>query len=97
MTRIIHSAKSFRKDYKRLSKDDVKATDTVIQKLQKDEVLEQSYRDHELTGNYTGYRECHIKSDLLLVYKKSDDGEIHLLYLARISSHTNVFDISKRK
>ncbi len=42
MTRIIHSAKSFRKDYKRLSKDDVKATDTVIQKLQKDDSHKQA-------------------------------------------------------
>ncbi|MBR1405043.1 MAG: hypothetical protein IJ558_12805 [Treponema sp.] len=38
-----------------------------------------------------------IRPDLLLVYKKTDDGTVHILYLARISSHTNIFDISKSK
>ena len=57
MTREIHSSKSFRKDYKRLSKAEVEATDCVIKKLQTDEVLEAKYSDHELIGNYAGLRE----------------------------------------
>ncbi|MBQ7158426.1 MAG: type II toxin-antitoxin system YafQ family toxin [Treponema sp.] len=59
--------------------------------------LEAKYHDHNLHGNYNGYRECHIRPDLLLVYKKTDDGNVQILYLARITSHTNIFDISKRK
>ena len=46
-------------------------------------------------GNYTGYRECHIHSDLLLVYKKLESGELLILTLYRINTHTNIFDTNK--
>ena len=44
-----------------------------------------------------GYRECHIRSDLLLVYKKGNEDKILILTLYRISSHTNIFDTKKSK
>ena len=66
----LHSAKSFRKDYKKLSKSEVEDTDNVIKKLLNNEPLEQKYNDHDLHGNYEGYRECHVRPDLLLVYKR---------------------------
>ena len=97
MNRELHIARSFKTDIKKLSAQEKAETRAVVQKLQKDEPLEPKFRDHDLHGNYEGYRECHIRPDLLLVYQKTDDGEMHLLSLARISSHTNIFDIKKRK
>jgi mRNA interferase YafQ len=50
--------------------------------------LEKHFRDHELTGNWRGYSECHVKPDWLLIYKV--DGEN--LKLARLGSHSELFD-----
>jgi len=91
------AAKSFRKDYKKLSAKEIEETDSVIKKLLSGKTLEEKYRDHALHGNYKGYRECHIFSDLLLVYKKLSTEELLVLTVYRISSHTNIFDISKSK
>ena len=93
----LHSAKSFRTDYKKLSKSETEDTDAVIRRLLNNETLEAKYRDHDLHGNYEGYRECHIRPDLLLVYKRLVTGELLVLTVYRIGSHTNIFDISKRK
>ena len=93
----LHSAKFFRTDYKKLSKSETEDTDAVIKRLLNNETLEAKYRDHDLHGNYEGYRECHIRPDLLLVYKRLVTGELLVLTVYRISSHTNIFDISKRK
>lgn len=61
----------------------------VINKLSNGETLESNYRDHELTGNYKGCRECHIAPDWLLVYEVIDDVLVLMLY--RISSHSELF------
>jgi len=55
----------------------------VIVKLANDEPLPEKYRDHALSGNWKGHRECHISPDWLLVYKKTTDGGLHL-FLIRI-------------
>ncbi|MDO5685839.1 MAG: type II toxin-antitoxin system YafQ family toxin [Neisseria sp.] len=44
-------------------------------------------RDHELTGNWDGFRECHIKPDLLLIYAKIEQR----IELARIGTHSELF------
>lgn len=44
--------------------------------------------DHDLTGDWIGYRECHIKPDLLLIYRKVGDD---MLILARLGSHSELF------
>ncbi len=93
----IKTAKSFRRDYKKLSAKDVEATDEVVQLLAANKSLPVKYRDHSLHGNYEGYRECHIRPDLLLVYSKNADNEIIIYTLYRVNSHTNIFDISKSK
>jgi mRNA interferase YafQ len=49
--------------------------------------LTEKYRDHLLCGNYKGYRECHIKPDVLLVYRIEGSH----LHLARIASHAELF------
>jgi mRNA interferase YafQ len=69
-------SKQFKKDYK-LAKSRGKAMKKLIDimdKLMNEEILEQKHRDHNLTGNYVGCRECHIEPDWLLIYSKSDWG-----------------------
>ena len=64
--------------------------DTVIQTIQKEKDLPKKYRDHELVGNWKGYRECHIDPDWLLIYKVHQN-EVRLLRLARTGSHAQLF------
>ena len=60
----------FRKDLKRINKrgKDLSLLKDVLQTLREEQALEEKYRDHALTGNYIGFRECHIQPDWLLVY-----------------------------
>ncbi len=51
--------------------------------------LEAKYRDHTLIGNYLNCRECHIKPDLLLIYKI--DNDILELALVRVGTHSKLF------
>lgn len=53
-----------------------------------DKVLPVHLRDHDLIGEWRGHRECHIKPDVLLIYKKPDP---QILWLARLGSHSNLF------
>ena len=62
---------------------------SVIEKLQNGETLSEKYHDHPLRGRYTGYHECHIRPDWLLVYKKQDD--ILILTLVDTGSHADLF------
>lgn len=50
--------------------------------------LPAKYQDHKLTGEWEGFRECHLKPDLLLIYEKLDD---ETLWLARLGSHSELF------
>jgi len=65
--------------------DDLKP---VLVALATDQPLDVRYRDHDLSGDWAGYRECHIKPDLLLIYRKSD---ADTLRLARLGSHSELF------
>ena len=81
----------FKKDLKRAKKQG-KDTDelfAVIDKLSNGEVLVEKYRDHGLSGNYKGCRECHIESDWLLIYEI--DNGILVLMLYRVGSHSELF------
>lgn len=81
----------FRKDLRLAAKrgysmDKIKE---VIAKLSNGESLDAKYRDHLLTGNYGGYRECHIEPDWLLVYR-IDGGQL-ILFLIRTGTHSDLF------
>ena len=81
----------FKKDIK-LAKKQEKNTEklfSVIEKLANGEILEKKYRDHNLSGNYEGCRECHIEPDWLLVYEVIND--ILVLMLYRVGSHSDLF------
>lgn len=62
---------------------------TVTDMLQEGRRLPARYRDHTLTGNYKGYRECHINPDWLLVYKKKE--AIRIISLYRTGTHSDLF------
>ena len=80
----------FKKDLKKAKRQgkDLNLLQSVVITLANEETLEERFRDHELTGNWRGYSECHIKPDWLLIYKV--DGED--LKLARLGSHSELFD-----
>jgi mRNA interferase YafQ len=65
--------------------DDLAAT---VTGLATDAPLDPRLRDHVLIGDWRGYRECHVKPDLLMIYRKTD-GDI--LRLARLGSHSELF------
>ncbi len=81
----------FQKDLKRVQKRgyNLDLIKYVIKKLSKGEQLEAKYRDHSLSGNFSGCRECHITPDWLLVYE-IDDGNL-ILYLTRTGTHSDLF------
>ena len=60
----------------------------VLLALANDDPLEPRHRDHELSGDWQGYRECHVKPDLLLIYRKTDAETVRL---ARLGSHSELF------
>ena len=81
----------FKKDYK-LAKKRGKRMDLIneaINILADGEALPEKYRDHSLSGNWTGHRECHIQPDWLMVYYFEDD--ILVLTLARMGTHSDLF------
>lgn len=81
----------FRKDLKRLRKRgaDLSKLDDVLKKLQREEPLEAWLCDHELTGDFIGFRECHIAPDWLLVYAV-DRGQL-ILTASRTGTHSDLF------
>lgn len=81
----------FKRDYKRIIKRgyDSRLLETVISILAEGKSLPKEYRDHPLSGNYAGHRECHITPDWLLIYKINDRELI--LYLTRTGTHSDLF------
>ena len=81
--------KQFGKDYKLAMKRGlaVEALDTVIGTLLAEKPLSAKYRDHNLSGNYKNYRECHIQPDWLLIYRIANT----VLVLYRTGSHADLF------
>lgn len=63
----------------------------VIYDLSNDIPLSPEKKDHNLSGNLSGLRECHIQPDWLLIYNKEDEGEIHILNLIRTGTHSDLF------
>lgn len=82
-------SKAFKKDLKRLVRRGVNFTefDTVIRHLEKGENIPDRYHPHPLKGNLSGYKECHIETDLLLIWKEDNKA----IYLVRTSSHSDLF------
>ncbi|MDR3717330.1 MAG: type II toxin-antitoxin system YafQ family toxin [Bryobacteraceae bacterium] len=92
--RTIERASAFKRDYKRVkatprhNKDVEARLSSVVALLLEDQGLPAALRDHLLSGDWSGYRECHIKPDLLLIYRNTD---LSTLRLARLGSHGALF------
>jgi mRNA interferase YafQ len=89
---IRHYTKAFKRSVRKLEKSgnfDRTKVEIVVTTLARGEVLAQIYRDHALTGEHRGFRECHIKPDFLLIYKIEKD--VLILLLADIGSHSQLF------
>lgn len=61
----------------------------VILKLVSGEELPKKNRDHSLSGDYKGFRECHISPDWLLIYSK--DITVRIVTLVRTGTHSDLF------
>ena len=91
MLQLVTTAK-FRKDYKRIRKRgfDISLLERVVDSLLREETLDQKYKDHALIGKYSGFRECHIQSDWLLIYAVSESELI--LTVTRTGTHADLFN-----
>jgi len=87
---ILDYSSQFMKDFKKITKmpiPDIIDVGNVISTLKKGLTLEAKYVDHPLSGNWNGFRDCHIKPDLVLIYCINEN----TLQLARIGSHADLF------
>ena len=82
----------FKKDFKLAMKRglNVELLENIITLLAMGEPLPAKNKDHALTGNWVGHRECHILPDWLLVYRVEDD--VLVLTLARTGTHSDLFN-----
>ena len=82
---------AFKKDYTRIKKRgyDPRLLEKVVGLLAEGQPLPPEYRDHALSGDYSGCRECHIAPDWLLVYEVMERELI--LYLMRTGTHSDLF------
>ena len=81
----------FKKDLRRIIKRgaDMKLLDEVISLLLRREPLPASCSDHPLTGNWSGYRDCHIEPDWILIYRIEEDSLV--LLATRTGTHSDIF------
>jgi mRNA interferase YafQ len=90
--RTIERTTQFRRDYKRETRGRHRAAleaglASVLVPLINDEPLPERFRDHPLSGEWVGFRDCHVKPDLVLIYEKPD---AETLRLVRLGSHSEL-------
>ena len=90
--RTIRRTARFKRDYKREAKGQHRATldqdlSALVSRLAADTSLPARYRDHAMTANWTDFRNCHIKPDLVLIYRKPDPDTLELI---RLGSHSQL-------
>lgn len=88
--RTIEMTGRFKRDYKRELRTDPELAEkltVVLDILVSDEVLPERLSDHPLQGDWKGFRDCHIKPDIVLIYAKSEG----MLSLVRLGSHSELF------
>ena len=91
MNREIVWTSRFKKDYNLAMKRhlNIDLLDDIIRTLSRGESLPEQNKDHALTGDWVGHRECHIQPDWLLIYRIEDD--VLVLTLARTGTHSDLF------
>lgn len=80
----------FKKDLKRIQNKPtkIKHLKEVLQILEKEGMLPERYKPHKLIGDYAGYMECYVESDLLLIWV---DPQVNVIKLVRLGSHSELF------
>ena len=88
---IVKTTTQFKNDFKLAKKRGLKMEllREVITVLAMGETLPEKNKDHALTGNWIGHRECHIRPNWLLVYRLED--EVLVLTLTRTGTHSDLF------
>lgn len=81
----------FKKDFKRIKKRgyDISRLEKIVELLANEVPLPEQFKDHNLSGNYNGFRECHIAPDWLLIYQVNNNKLV--LVLSRTGSHSDLF------
>ena len=81
----------FKKDCKRIKKRgyDISRLEKIVELLANEVPLPEQFKDHNLSGNYNGFRECHIAPDWLLIYQVNNNELV--LVLSRTGSHSDLF------
>lgn len=81
----------FKKDFKRIKKRgyDISRLEKIVELLANEVPLPEQFKDHNLSGNYNGFRECHIAHDWLLIYQVNNNELV--LVLSRTGSHSDLF------
>ena len=87
--KAIFQTSQFKKDFKRTKKrgKDLKKLMEVVSAIANGDPLDERHRDHALSGNWSGSRDCHVEPDWILIYRV--DGEF--LFLERTGSHSDLF------
>jgi len=90
--RTIELTGTFKRDYKREAKGRYREIlernfEAVVMALAHDQLLDEKHRDHALSGEWNDHRDCHIKPDLVLIYRKPDDS---VLQLVRLGTHSEL-------
>lgn len=82
---------AFKKSYKLMKKRgyDINLINSVINELRQGKTLSKKYRNHQLSGNFSGYYECHIKPDWLLIYYINNN--VLTLTMVDTGSHSDLF------
>lgn len=89
----IKNTTQFKKDYKPAKRRglDINLLKGIITKLANGEVLAPKHKDHPLSADWVGHRECHIQPDWLLVYRY--DNDVLVLTLSRTGTHSDLFGL----
>lgn len=87
--KVIYQTTQFKKDLRRVKKrgKEIDKLKAVVGKLVRDEPLDEKYRDHALSNNWAGSRDCHIEPDWVLIYRSEEE----TLFLERTGSHSDLF------
>jgi len=93
MYKIVYS-KRFKKSVKKINKSgdkkDISKLKKLILTLSANEILNSKYKDHNLSGDMSIYRECHVNADLLLIYEKNENEKV--ISLINIGNHSDLFE-----
>ena len=89
----IRNTTQFKKDYKLAKRRDMNIAllKDIVTKLANGEPLDARHKDHPLSGDWIGHRECHIQPDWLLVYRIEND--ILVLTLSRTGTYSDLFNM----